>query len=73
MRNGSRAAKEQDFMAFLGISRLTGVVVSQSVVLFEFIEANHESVEHIIEKIGVSDRVQAAVWAVRQGVVEIEM
>ena len=26
-------------------------------------------VEHILEKIGVSDRVQAAVWAVRNGVV----
>lgn len=30
-------------------------------------------VEHIIEKIGVSDRVQAAVWAVRQGLVAIDV
>lgn len=30
------------FMAFLGISSLIGVIVSQSVVLFEFIEENHE-------------------------------
>lgn len=31
------------FMAFLGISSLIGVIVSQSVVLFEFIEENHEN------------------------------
>jgi DNA-binding NarL/FixJ family response regulator len=27
-------------------------------------------VEHIIAKLGVSDRVQAAVWAARHGLVE---
>jgi multidrug efflux pump subunit AcrB len=31
------------FMAFLGISSLIGVIVSQSVVLFEFIEENHHN------------------------------
>jgi DNA-binding NarL/FixJ family response regulator len=30
-------------------------------------------VEHIIGKLGVSDRVQAAVWAARQGLVEVEL
>ena len=33
-------------------------------------ETVKEHVQHILRKIGVSDRTQAAVWAVRQGLVE---
>jgi DNA-binding NarL/FixJ family response regulator len=32
-------------------------------------ETVKEHVQHILRKIGVSDRTQAAVWAVREGIV----
>ena len=39
----------------------------------EALEISHETVkehvQHVLEKLGVNDRTQAAVWAVRRGLV----
>ena len=65
------ALTPREFEIFTLIGRgLSNAEIASTLTLSQATVKTH--VEHIIYKIGVSDRVQAVVWAVRHGVISLE-
>jgi DNA-binding NarL/FixJ family response regulator len=58
--------RESEVLRQMALGRTNKQIAQDLKISYETVK---EHVQHVLEKIGVSDRTQAAVWAVREGVV----
>lgn len=58
--------RETQVLREMALGRTNKQIAQELKISYETVK---EHVQHVLEKIGVSDRTQAAVWAVREGVV----
>jgi DNA-binding NarL/FixJ family response regulator len=58
--------RESEVLRFLAQGRTNKQIAEELKISYETVK---EHVQHVLRKIGVNDRTQAAIWAVRSGFV----